>query len=110
MGTLWQGAPNESVTQNALGVDALETTPEQVLGATAGQAFADSYTARTARALFTPVAVPEAQAYWQGYRDPASRDGAPYGTTRNNTPETDAIAAERGDGPAMLDPDEANRQ
>lgn len=89
----------ESVAQNAMGVSALETTSGQVLGAVAGEALAGNPTSRLTRALFTPVATPDAAAYWERYRDPAGRDP---------TPDTLEIAGDRADGPRMLSPAEAN--
>lgn len=96
----WQGAPNESVTQNTMGVSALETTTGQVLGAVAGEALASNPAPRLARALFTPVATPDAAAHWERYRDPARRDP---------TPDTLEIAGDRSEGVRMLSPEEANQ-
>ena len=98
---LFQGDPNESATQVGMGVSALEAPTGAVLGSVAGEAFTQMPSIRLARALGTPVATPEARAYWDRYQDPAGRDP---------TPETQEIAGRREDGVRMLSPEEANHQ
>jgi hypothetical protein len=81
------------------GLDAVPSSASSVLGAVAGEALTNNPTPRLFRSMVGVDA--GAQQHWQNYQDPAGR---------NAGSDVDAMAAEGGDAPAILDPEDANKR